>query len=169
MPEKRNDRTKREPITKSKLTSLIRLVRKPFSDFLSFNLILNISLTNWTIFLMTRNERNRKNRMPRIPISLRFVDISWAFLNSSGDIFEKKSGENGYIPLMVVLGLPRNLVKMNVKKVSRNREENMEYKARMLDLSKPSSFTNSFRAVHTFFRMLNSFNFIFQIEIITYQ
>jgi hypothetical protein len=82
---------------------------------------------------------------------------------------EKKSGENGYIPSMVVLGFPRNLVKTNVKNVNKNREENMEYKARILDLSKPSSLTNSFSAVQTFLRILKSFNFMDKLEIITYQ
>jgi hypothetical protein len=67
------------------------------------------------------------------------VETSWAFLNNSGEIFEKKSDEKGYIPSMAVLGSPRNLVKTKVKKVSKKRVENMEYKARILDLSRPSS------------------------------
>ena len=125
-PVNKKEEITRKPITKSKLNSQKRLIRKPFSVFFSFSFISNISFTNWTIFLIIKKPRKRKMTIPIIPTSFNFDEISLAFSNISGETFEKKSGENGYILFKTILGSPRSFVNKNVKNVNKNRVENIE-------------------------------------------
>jgi hypothetical protein len=75
---------------------------------------------------MIKNPRIKENRIPITPISFNREDIFSALVNISGEIFEKKSGEKGYILFKARSGLPRKLVNKKVKNVTRKREENME-------------------------------------------